>query len=129
MDQEAAFKYYKTSADAGEATGMNNVGWSYLHGIGVEKSASDAVYWFQEAASRGLLSGHSNLGWCLWKGIGGTQDSVLAQHHFEAAAKLGSRDAIRILKAEFKDSPFLKELPGKGIRRGLKSRKRHGQQR
>lgn len=110
VDGDMAFKYYKISADAGEAQGMNNLGWCYQKAIGTEESMADAHYWYKEAASRGLGSGHNNLGWCLWKGLGVEQDDELAQHHFETAARIGNDCAVRSLKSAFKHSPFLEEL-------------------
>lgn len=105
-----AFKYYKVSADAGNAEGMNNLGWCYQNAIGTEESLADAYYWYKEAASRGLHSGHHNLAWCLWNGLGVKRDDDLAQYHLEIAARAGNTFAIRTLHSDFKHSPFLEEL-------------------
>lgn len=46
-DSKAA-EYSKIAAKAGRVLGMYCIGLCYADGIGIKKSASDAIYWFRE---------------------------------------------------------------------------------
>ena len=45
-----AFRWYAESALAGSATGQNNVGASYEHGLGCQQNYAKAAKWYRLAA-------------------------------------------------------------------------------
>jgi TPR repeat protein len=42
------------AAEAGHAAAQNNIGLSYLHGLGVEQDDKKAFKWFEKSAKQGL---------------------------------------------------------------------------
>ncbi|WXU00726.1 MAG: Secretory immunoglobulin A-binding protein EsiB [Catillopecten margaritatus gill symbiont] len=56
-----AFKWMMRAADAGHIAAQNNIGLSYLHGLGAEKDEKKAFVWFEKAAKQGLSYAQSEL--------------------------------------------------------------------
>ncbi len=56
-----AFYYMLKAANFGHVVAQNNIGLSYLHGLGVEKDKNKAFYWFEKAAKQGLSYAQSEL--------------------------------------------------------------------
>ena len=48
-----ALELYTRAADAGNARGINNLGWSYQNGLGVEQDYEKAADWFHKAVELG----------------------------------------------------------------------------
>jgi TPR repeat protein len=60
-DVQAA-RWYLKSAEAGSASGMNNVGFHYENGIGgLPKSAAQAIIWYRKAANLGQAQAEASL--------------------------------------------------------------------
>ncbi len=56
-----AFRWMLRVAEAGHAAAQNNIGLSYLHGLGVEKDLAKAFDWFEKSAKQGLSYAQSEL--------------------------------------------------------------------
>lgn len=56
-----AFKWTIRAAEAGHIIAQNNIGLSYLHGLGVKKDAKKAFEWFKKSALQGLSYAQSEL--------------------------------------------------------------------
>jgi TPR repeat protein len=52
-DYSEAIKWYRKSAEQGNATAQCNLGVMYENGNGVPKKKSEAVKWYQKAAEQG----------------------------------------------------------------------------
>ena len=55
-DEAEAVRWYRKSADAGEAKAMLDLGRAYENGIGIPKDEAEAVLWFHKALSSSGLS-------------------------------------------------------------------------
>jgi TPR repeat protein len=62
QDYKMAAAVYASAAADGDPTGMNNLGWLYLNGYGVEKDQEKAEDYFQKAANLGQTAAMVNLG-------------------------------------------------------------------
>ena len=58
------------SADLGYAPAQNNIGLSYLHGLGVEKNDTKAYEYLSMAAFQGLNHAQTELGMLFYQGKG-----------------------------------------------------------
>lgn len=67
-DVEAAFNYYKKSADLGDPFGKHYAACSYLAGNGVQKSIDEWLRLETQAANQGVPAAQFNLGICYLKG-------------------------------------------------------------
>ena len=54
---EAAFKFYKTSAEHGDERGQVNLGLLYYEGLGIYPNEDIAREWFRLAAEQGSHEG------------------------------------------------------------------------
>ncbi|EXX72084.1 uncharacterized protein OCT59_023611 [Rhizophagus irregularis] len=92
-----AFKLSKKLADKGYPGGLNNLGWCYEHGIGVDANEEKAFELYQKAADLGNSNGINNLGWCYNYGIGTYINVQEAFELFQIAAYLGNTHGISSL--------------------------------
>lgn len=67
---EQAFDWMLKSAAAGYAPAQNNIGLSYLHGLGVEANDKKAFEYFEKAAKQGLTYAQSELAMLYYQGKG-----------------------------------------------------------
>lgn len=58
---DKAFHWMKKAADSGNIAAQNNIGLSYLHGLGVKKDVAKAFNYFEKAANQGLSYAQSEL--------------------------------------------------------------------
>ena len=65
-----AFDLMMKSADLGYAPAQNNIGLSYLHGLGVEKNDTKAYEYLSMAAFQGLNHAQTELGMLFYQGRG-----------------------------------------------------------
>ncbi|MBE8189786.1 MAG: sel1 repeat family protein [Candidatus Thioglobus sp.] len=56
-----AFEWMLKAANSGYAPAQNNVGLSFLHGLGVEKNDNKAFAWFKKAAKQNLPDAQNQL--------------------------------------------------------------------
>jgi len=88
-----ALKYYKLSALGNDGNILNQLGYMYLTGEGVEADDSEAAKWFRKAAEAGNVTGQYNLGWMYETGLGVTKNIILAKRWYEKAAAQNDGDA------------------------------------
>lgn len=79
-----------TSALAGHGASQLAVAQAYLEGIGCERDAAEAVYWFQQAAHQTHPAAMNMLGRCYENGWGALVDYALAAVWYRRAAEHGS---------------------------------------
>ncbi|RIB21220.1 kinase-like domain-containing protein [Gigaspora rosea] len=72
----------KSSRD-GDASGINNVGFCYLYGIGIEKDENKAFIYFQKSAEMGFTDGMSSMAKCYRNGIGVIRDLDKAKNWYQ----------------------------------------------
>ncbi|MBQ2885264.1 MAG: sel1 repeat family protein [Alphaproteobacteria bacterium] len=77
---------------------MDNLGYCYFHGKGVEKNYSEAVKWYRKAAERGLSTAQYNLAQCYEFGLGIQEDYTEAIKWYRKAAEQGSKQAAEKAK-------------------------------
>ena len=86
-------KWYRLSADKGDALAQNNLGNMYAKGRGVLKDEAAAVRWYRLAAEQGGVTAQYNLGSMYVNGEGVLKDSVLAHMWFNIAGANGQEEA------------------------------------
>jgi len=59
---QKAFNMMQKSASIGNPAAQNNLGLSYLYGLGVDKNKYKAFVWFKKAAKQGLADAQNELG-------------------------------------------------------------------
>ena len=60
-DYSEALRWYRKSAEQGNASGQNDLGYMYENGYGVSKDYSEAVKWYRKAARQGLEAAKNHL--------------------------------------------------------------------
>ena len=53
QDYGEAVRWFRLSADQGEAGGQANLGWMHENGRGVQRDRVEAVRWYRRAAEQG----------------------------------------------------------------------------
>jgi len=61
-DERLGVYWGKRAANQGDLIAMNNLGYAYEHGKGVDKSMKKALEWYQKAADSGLALASRNIG-------------------------------------------------------------------
>jgi TPR repeat protein len=88
-----AARYYRSAADAGDATALFNMGVLHWTGQGVEQSNGKAIDYFQRAADQEDLPALCNMGILHYHGDGVDQSFGKAFNYFWRAMKQGDTDA------------------------------------
>ncbi len=88
-NEAVAFRWFKQSAEQGNAAGQCSLGDCLLRGIGTEKDEEQAFRWFKLSAEQGYAAGQCNLGWCFQHGIGTEKDEKQAFRWFKLSAERG----------------------------------------
>lgn len=97
-DAEAAFNYYKKSADLGDPFGKHYAACSYLSGNGVEKSIDEWLRLETQAANQGVPAAQFNLGVCYLKGDPVEKNEEKALQLLKLAATNHHEGAIKTLR-------------------------------
>ncbi len=84
---EDAFNWMLRAAQINHATAQNNIGLSYLHGLGVEKDNVKAFIWFKRSAEQGLSYAQSELAMLYYQGKGVKENIQKAYDWWLIAAK------------------------------------------
>lgn len=87
LDREAALRWFKLAAGAGDAAALNMVGRCYEVGWGVPQDPEEAVRWFRLAADKNYCWAQYNLGKLLARGHGGNRDPKVALQLLVRAAR------------------------------------------
>jgi TPR repeat protein len=104
-DYEGAVEYFTKAAELGDMDAHNNLSILYHEGKGVEKDYKKKVYHLEEAAIGGHPYARYNLG--IHEGVNGREDR--AYKHLIIAAKLGSDEALKVVKKGFHSGVVGKE--------------------
>ena len=88
----------KRHAQEGNNIAINELGYMYLNGIGIETDYVKALELFQKAAGAGNASAMFNIGCCYENGYGVPRNRVIARKWFAKAAELGLDIAVRKLQ-------------------------------
>ena len=89
-DEAEAVKWYRKSAEQGDASAQYNLGVKYDNGRGVAKDEAEAVKWYRKAAEQGYADAQLNLGAMYYNGRGGlTEDKAKAAEWYKKAADQG----------------------------------------
>jgi TPR repeat protein len=87
--KQEALALLQAGASYGNAYAMNDLGFFYANGIGVEKNYAKAREWYEKAAAKGETAAMSNLGNLYAHGLGGARDYGKAREWYEKAAATG----------------------------------------
>ena len=93
QDYAEAVKWWKRSAEQGNASAQNNLGRSYQFGNGVDQDHAEAVKWWRLAAEQGSADAQHNLGRSYYFGVGIEQDYAEAVKWYRLAAEQGDAGA------------------------------------
>lgn len=98
-EYEAALEDYTKVLEGTEqifiADAMNNIGYMYQYGEGVEPDYALAMEWYEKAADLGNAGAMNNIGCMYIRGYGVEQNYVAALAWFEKAVDLGNAGAIK----------------------------------
>ena len=89
VDYDKAMKYYRISAERGNADAMNDIGLMFHNGQGVTKDYAEAAKWYRKAADQGNAWGQKNLGYMYRYGKGVEKDYAEAVKWYRKAAEQG----------------------------------------
>ncbi|WP_201340290.1 tetratricopeptide repeat protein [Isorropodon fossajaponicum symbiont] len=84
---EDAFSWMLRAAQENHTTVQNNIGLSYLHGLGVKKDNAKAFIWFKRSAEQGLPYAQSKLAMLYYQGRGVKKNIQKAYDWWLIAAK------------------------------------------
>jgi TPR repeat protein len=87
-----AVKYFRQSAEQGDAIGQDHYGMYLRDGLGIPKNLGLAAHFFKLAADQGHVGGQCNYGACLKNGMGIPIDLGLAAHYFKLGADQNDAD-------------------------------------
>ena len=96
-DSTEAVKWFRKSAEQGNAGAQFKVGWSYFEGIGVQKDSAEAAKWFRKSAEQGNAIPQFFIGAMYANGDGVLKDIVQAHAWMNNASANGNRDAKKNL--------------------------------
>ena len=83
-------RWYRLSADQGNASAQNNLGVMYDNGEGVLKDDAEAVRWYRLSADQGNASAQYNLGVSYANGEGVLKDDAEAVRWYRLSADQGT---------------------------------------
>ncbi len=90
---EEAVKWFRKSADQGNAAAQNNLGTMYYNGEGVPQNYEEAVTWYRKAADQSVAVAQNTLGWMYQNGLGVPQSNDEALKWYRKAADQGDATA------------------------------------
>jgi serine/threonine protein kinase len=96
-DYPEALRWLSKAAEAGDSSGMVDLGGMYLLGNGVDEDFGTAVRWFSKAAEAGNPAAMYNLGTMYENGQGVIEDRDKAEQLYGKAAHLGNKEAMKRL--------------------------------
>ncbi len=90
QNYETAFKWYKRSAENGNADSQNKLGYMYSKGEGTEQNFTEAVKWWKQAAAQYESEAAFNLGIMYYAGGDGIEkDEKESEYWLDIAANNG----------------------------------------
>ena len=97
-DYAEAVKWYRLSAEQGNAYAQKNFGDSYYYGEGVAKDYAEAVKWYRLSAEQGNAGAQNSLGNCYYYGKGIRENYTEAIKFYRRAAENNNKSAIKKLE-------------------------------
>ncbi|AZS50719.1 sel1 repeat family protein [Entomomonas moraniae] len=94
---QEAMKYYLKAAKYNNFDAINNIGYMYSHGLGVEKNPQKAFQWFLKAAKLGNPMSMYAVGIDYYYGKGTPKDITKAKEWLSKSANAGYSDAKNFL--------------------------------
>ena len=94
-----AVKWYRKSADLGDAAAQNGLGYCYEYGKGVGQDYAEAVKWYRKSANQGNADAQYNLGNCYYHGKSVSRDYAAAAKWYRKSAAQGHTRAKLSLSA------------------------------
>src|ERR1035437_9449556 len=85
-------KWFRLSAEQGDASAQNKLGYSSDQGQRVPQDYNEAAKWFRLSAEKGNVEAQHNLGLMYVQGKGVNQDYARAYMWFDGAAARGDAD-------------------------------------
>lgn len=95
-DAESA-KWYRKTAEQGNAEAQSRVGKMYYNGEGVKADLHEAVNWYRKAAEQGMSEAQYLLGKCYCDGAGVRKDEAEALNWYLKAAEQGHTNALEAI--------------------------------
>ncbi|HEY1447435.1 MAG TPA: tetratricopeptide repeat protein, partial [Caulobacteraceae bacterium] len=92
-----AMKWFRMSADQGNAVAMNDIGELYFNGHGVNVDYREAIAWYRRAAARGNATAQESIGALYARGQGVEIYNAEAMRWFRKSAAQGNADAANWL--------------------------------
>ena len=89
-------KWYRAAAGQGDTDALNDLGWCYINGEGVEKDYDEAfrLISLAYAGNPDEPDLQHSMGYCLYYGIGTTADQEQGLHLFKTSAEGGCKEAL-----------------------------------
>lgn len=84
-----AVRWYRKSAEQGNADAQFKLGWLHTTGQGVARDYASAARWFQQAAEKNMVAAQYNLAVCWEKGYGVKTNYTQALEWYRKAAGQG----------------------------------------
>ena len=95
QDYKEAVRWYRLSAEQGDAKAQNNLAVMYEKGQGVPQDYKEAVRLYRLSAEQGFAIAQFNLGVMYYNGQGVPQDYVLAHMWWSISSANGNKNAIK----------------------------------
>ncbi|MDE7335987.1 MAG: hypothetical protein K2N10_06720, partial [Muribaculaceae bacterium] len=89
-DPEKSLYWIKKSADQGNEIAIEEMGYKYYEGFGVEQDYAQALKWLTLAAKKGKSSAYSTVGIMYRDGLGVDPDLASAEENFKKGAAAGN---------------------------------------
>ena len=96
-------KWYRLSAEQGNADAQYNLGGMYLWRKGVTQDYKEAIKWYRLAAAQGNLDAQLNLGSMYYEGEGVAEDLARAHMWLSIVADRGYGDAAKMRDTVMKE--------------------------
>ena len=97
-NDEEAIRYYKLSADQGNANAQCYLGFCYGNGEGIDRNDEEAFKYFKLSANQGYARAQYCLGACYESGRGVDRNDEEALKYYRMSAAQGDEDAINAVK-------------------------------
>ena len=89
-DPEKSLYWIKKSAEQGNEIAIEELGYKYYEGFGIEQDYTQALKWLKLAAEKGKSSAYSSVGIMYRDGLGVDSDLTLAEENFKKGATAGN---------------------------------------
>lgn len=96
-DKSKAVAYYRLAAEGGNSEGQYNLGYCYLHGVGVQANAGLGMEWLRKSSTNGYTTADYEIGMAARDGVGVEKQPRVAEQWLLKAAQAGNQWAQREL--------------------------------